>query len=308
MAEFFGKYRGKVVDTTDPLQLGRIKATVPALPGMVSNWATPCVPYAGPQVGFLALPPVGADVWIEFEGGDADHPIWSGCFWETGDVPVVYEKNADDPAQVKVWKTASTTLVIDDTKDSGEVSLVLDTPAVSQYPITVKLDSTGVLVETGSSSVKIEPENGITAKVSETTVVLEQQSIASTSNTITSTATPTKLELTGSAISATTTEASLEATASTSVTSAEVSVEGVTSVTGDTTVTGLMGVVGDTTVTGIFTVTGDSNLLGAVDVLGATTIAGATTVAGAFTVAGASSLLGGVVILGGGVVDGVPII
>ena len=47
----------------------------------------PCAPFAGSGVGFFALPPVGANVWVEFEGGDPDYPIWSGCFWGAGEVP-----------------------------------------------------------------------------------------------------------------------------------------------------------------------------------------------------------------------------
>jgi len=38
-------------------------------------------------VGLFFLPPKGANVWVEFEGGDPDYPIWSGCFWSDGEVP-----------------------------------------------------------------------------------------------------------------------------------------------------------------------------------------------------------------------------
>ena len=83
----YGKYRGKVVDPIDPLQFGRILALVPAISEMPLSWAMPATPYAGDGVGFFAIPPVGANVWIEFEGGDANYPIWSGCFWGEGQVP-----------------------------------------------------------------------------------------------------------------------------------------------------------------------------------------------------------------------------
>jgi uncharacterized protein involved in type VI secretion and phage assembly len=82
MTQFYGKYRGQVVDNMDPRQLGRIKVLVPALDRTTTFWALPCMPYAAPQVGLLFLPPVDAVVWIEFEGGDPNYPIWSGCFWE----------------------------------------------------------------------------------------------------------------------------------------------------------------------------------------------------------------------------------
>jgi uncharacterized protein involved in type VI secretion and phage assembly len=90
MAHFYGKYRGQVANNMDPMQLGRIQVFVPAADGTTTNWALPCAPYAAPEVGFLLLPPIGAPVWIEFEAGDPDYPIWSGCFWErVDDMPAV---------------------------------------------------------------------------------------------------------------------------------------------------------------------------------------------------------------------------
>ena len=70
MSAFFGKYRGKVVANVDPGKLGRIQVICPKVLGRNhSSWAMPCTPYAGPLVGFFAIPPVGAGVWVEFEGG-----------------------------------------------------------------------------------------------------------------------------------------------------------------------------------------------------------------------------------------------
>lgn len=79
---FYGKYRGRVTDIDDPLMMGRIKANVPDVLGDdESGWAMPCVPFGGNGMGFFGLPSVGAGVWIEFEHGDPDYPIWTGCWW-----------------------------------------------------------------------------------------------------------------------------------------------------------------------------------------------------------------------------------
>ena len=60
-ALFFGKYRGKVVNNLDPMQLGRVQVSVPAILGEGRmSWAMPCTPYAGSGVGFFAIPPVDA--------------------------------------------------------------------------------------------------------------------------------------------------------------------------------------------------------------------------------------------------------
>jgi hypothetical protein len=86
---FYGKYRGLVTINVDPLNLGRLKAMVPEVLGEVpSSWALPSAPYAGTGSGFFAIPPVGAGVWIEFEAGDVNRPIWSGAWWATGEPPM----------------------------------------------------------------------------------------------------------------------------------------------------------------------------------------------------------------------------
>ena len=88
--QFFGKYRGTVANNNDPEHKGRIQALVPDVLGPIpTTWATACVPITGLQSGIYAVPSVGASVWMEFEHGDPDFPIWSGCFWaSTAEVPV----------------------------------------------------------------------------------------------------------------------------------------------------------------------------------------------------------------------------
>jgi uncharacterized protein involved in type VI secretion and phage assembly len=120
MSGFYGKHRGTVANNVDPRQLGRLQVVVPTVLGTSRlSWAMPCVPYAGPGVGFFALPPVGASLWVEFEGGDPDHPIWVGGFWEqSSDVPA-----SPAIAEKKVYKTATATLTLDDTPGAGGVTL-----------------------------------------------------------------------------------------------------------------------------------------------------------------------------------------
>lgn len=82
MNRFYGKYRGTVVQNVDPEQRGRIQALVPDVSGLLpSSWAMPCVPVAGKQSGVYVVPQIGAGVWIEFEQGDPDYPVWVGGFW-----------------------------------------------------------------------------------------------------------------------------------------------------------------------------------------------------------------------------------
>lgn len=92
----FGKYRGTVLQNVDPLGLGRVQAIVPDATGpMPTSWAMPCFPVRG----MFMVPPIGSGVWIEFEAGNRDHPIWSGCF---------YGSAAEVPASARAWPQAIT--------------------------------------------------------------------------------------------------------------------------------------------------------------------------------------------------------
>jgi len=121
--KFWGKYRGVVTDINDPLMTMRIKATVPDVYGDgESGWAMPCAPFGGDKVGFFALPTVGAGVWIEFEHGDPDYPIWTGCWW--GSVAEVPPKWLAPPYQKFMIVTPSGhSITVDDTPGIGGITL-----------------------------------------------------------------------------------------------------------------------------------------------------------------------------------------
>jgi uncharacterized protein involved in type VI secretion and phage assembly len=140
-SRFYGKYRGVVTDV-DSSTL-RIKATVPAVLGDVpSGWCMPCVPYAGQNVGFAFLPEVGAGVWIEFEGGDVSYPIWTGCYWRSGEIP----SDATPTVKTIVTKAGSKVLLDDD----GSTITISDD---SQNE--VKLASDGISLTRGGNSVAV---------------------------------------------------------------------------------------------------------------------------------------------------------
>jgi uncharacterized protein involved in type VI secretion and phage assembly len=87
----YGKFRGVVINNLDPMQMGRIQVQVPDVLGLgVSSWAMPCVPFAGQQSGVFVVPQVGSGVWVEFEQGTPDYPIWVGGFWgSAAEVPAL---------------------------------------------------------------------------------------------------------------------------------------------------------------------------------------------------------------------------
>jgi hypothetical protein len=148
MTEYFGKYRGKVINNVDPMKMGRLMVACPFVLGPAFNWAMPCLPFAGMMEGFFMMPTIGANVWIEFEQGDPNRPIWSGGFWDPGMVPV----NAQLPT-TRTIKTLATELTLDDLLG---IKLQVMPPA-APVPCTISLGPTGIEITVGAASIKLDP-------------------------------------------------------------------------------------------------------------------------------------------------------
>jgi hypothetical protein len=150
---FYGKYRGRVEDNLDPLGQGRLRVSVPAVLGDARMaWAMPCSPFAGPGVGLFLIPPVNAQLWVEFEGGDPDFPIWAGGFWGLGEAP----SPVPGPQQVatKMLRTEAITLTLNDLPGAGGVKLEVNPPAVG-IPAKIEITSAGVTVSYAASKIEI---------------------------------------------------------------------------------------------------------------------------------------------------------
>lgn len=144
---FYGKYRGKVTSNTDPLMLGRVRAKVPAVYGDEEcGWALPSSPYGGPGTGFFFVPPVDANVWIEFEGGNPDYPIWTGCFWGTGEAPA-----GSGLPSVKLIKTNIATIKLDDTPGIGGVTIE------TTNGLKIVMDVSGIELSNRAQSIRLTP-------------------------------------------------------------------------------------------------------------------------------------------------------
>ncbi|MDF0668197.1 MAG: phage baseplate assembly protein V [Nitrospira sp.] len=145
-APFYGKFRGVVSDNRDPLMLGRIRAKVQDVFGeQESGWALPALPYAGKNVGLFLIPPTDASVWIEFEHGDPDYPIWTGCFWAQGELPA-----SPAVAEMKVLKTDVATMTLNDITGAGGVTI--ETTAGMKIVMNV----TGIEITNGqNASIKL---------------------------------------------------------------------------------------------------------------------------------------------------------
>lgn len=149
MSKYFGKYRGTVIDNIDPLQMGRLMVQIPDVSNVLpSTWAMPCLPFGGLQAGMYVAPATGSGVWIEFEQGDPDYPIWVGCFWGSADeVPPLALAGPPGLQQVVMQTTMQNVLMISDAPGpTGGILLKSVAGAM------ISISDTGITIDNGQGA------------------------------------------------------------------------------------------------------------------------------------------------------------
>ena len=172
---YYGKYRGTVTDNADPDDLGRIMAEVPSVMGETAvGWALPAFPFAGDGHGLVMVPEVGSMVWIEFEAGDLNHPIWSGGFFLPGQRPspdstgarVIVSKNEhqvvldDDADEVIVKHSAGAEIKLSATEIAltiGGSTMVMSLTSITFNNGVVKIGPAGVSLANGAMTLGVPP-------------------------------------------------------------------------------------------------------------------------------------------------------
>lgn len=145
----FGKYRGMVINNIDPEQRGRLLVQVPDILGLgTSSWAMPCVPMAGPQMGAYFVPLIGSGVWVEFEGGNPDYPIWAGGFWgSAAEVPALAFAGIPASPNIVLQTTGQNSLVVSDLPGpTGGIMLKSPTGA------SIIVNDTGIYIQNGKGA------------------------------------------------------------------------------------------------------------------------------------------------------------
>ena len=146
---YFGIYRGTVHNNVDPMQMGRIMAIVPDVVGAIpSTWAMPCAPMAGNQAGVFVVPPIGAGVWVQFEGGDPDLPVWVGGWWNNAaEVPALAMAGAPDDPGIVIQTARQNAVVLSDLPGpTGGIMLKSTSGAI------IIVNDTGIRIDNGKGA------------------------------------------------------------------------------------------------------------------------------------------------------------
>jgi uncharacterized protein involved in type VI secretion and phage assembly len=177
--QFHGIYRGTVVDNDDPERMGRIRVRVPSVLGeeTVSGWAAACTPYGGAAGrGWLSIPEIDSGVWVQFEEGDLELPIWVGTYWSNpggeSEPPHPNDPDGADRGEVqspptrKIWKSAKGhTLQFEDADDEEEILLVFHVSDDEHHVVRLSADGIEITDATGSSIVMTSEAFDLTSAV-----------------------------------------------------------------------------------------------------------------------------------------------
>ncbi len=137
---YFGLYGATVVNNIDPMQLGRISVSVPAISTAPSAWASPCFPVTGNHMGIFAIPPVGAHVWVQYEAGDIHRPVWmGGRYANPGELPA-----PASPSNI-VLQASNNQAVVISALDSGGI-------AIHSGPASIVLNAAGITIQNGAGA------------------------------------------------------------------------------------------------------------------------------------------------------------
>jgi hypothetical protein len=165
----WGKYRGTVVDNVDVLASGRLLVSVPGI--VITNWALPCVPLTDLLMGTYMRPRIGANIWVEFERGDPDKPIWVGCWWGAGQIPTMgLASNANPALPAMTIETGTAGISVCDSpipaggSTPGNVNIIAGKGAalIALTPASVNITAPAVTITTTTFTV-VTPAGKLTA-------------------------------------------------------------------------------------------------------------------------------------------------
>jgi uncharacterized protein involved in type VI secretion and phage assembly len=145
----YGLYRATVVNNIDPLQRGRIQVIASDATGIIpTTWCEPCMPMTGIQQGIYTVPIIGAGVWIQFENGDPDQPVWMGGWWgSAAEVPALALLGNPAMPNIVLQTTLQNAIVISDVPGpTGGILIKSLTGA------TIMVNDVGITIQNGKGA------------------------------------------------------------------------------------------------------------------------------------------------------------
>jgi hypothetical protein len=162
---FYGTYRGIVHNNKDPDNRGKIWVKVPAVArdNVLSTMAYPKMPFGGADHGIFFPPEEGETVYVQFENGDPEFPIYEGGWWKapSGETELPNEFKQDDPKNENPKRRGIKTagghfILFDDTEDAEKLQIQ------HKSGTQLLIDETGTIIITTKESADGEAKQTVT--------------------------------------------------------------------------------------------------------------------------------------------------
>jgi len=98
-------------------------------------------------MGTYFVPLIGAGVWVEFEGGDPDYPIWTGGFWgSAAEVPPLALAGLPTSPNIVLQTSGQNSLLVSDLPGTGGIVLKAAAGAM------IMINETGITISNGQGA------------------------------------------------------------------------------------------------------------------------------------------------------------
>jgi len=173
---FYGIYRGIVVSNKDEDGVGKIKVQVPAVKGKLelTSWAVPIFRFAGAdkddsskKYGEFYPPEEGDGVWVTFENGDPNYPMYIGGWWADNEIPDEFATSDKETSPtVRGVKTKGGHKILFNDEDGKQSVLVTWTDGTDESNLLIDKDATAKLDVKGKHFIHLK-EDEIEIKLSD---------------------------------------------------------------------------------------------------------------------------------------------
>jgi len=154
---YYGVYRAQVIDNADDGNMGRIKVRCPSVGDTEKTkprLAYPMQPLAGAQHGFKTIPPTDSYVYVVFENGKLDLPIWTGGWWRKGDM----HPDLESTEAFGLVTPGGHKLVFLDTEDSASITLT----HINGSKVEIDVDGNVTVQSSSAAEIKLDSEGNVT--------------------------------------------------------------------------------------------------------------------------------------------------
>lgn len=155
--KYYSSYRGFVKRNDDPDGLGRLQLIIPQVTGPQAHnyWSWPTGVFSGKGYGTQCLPQVGDVVWVEFEGGCPELPMWRHGHFGNNELPTG-DDDLKDPNCYWLVTPKGIKVKLNDTKNTihieNQTGLVFQLDANGISLVTTKKISLGALATDSAGS------------------------------------------------------------------------------------------------------------------------------------------------------------